>query len=107
MSWWVNASQGERLAQIDGGLECGMTAKQVAMNCCVTVKHAAMAVRGFAELHGRRFPARMSEGGRKRVSEACHERNVRRIRSLARIYPDQAFSIFTPDEAEPFLEDRA
>lgn len=30
--WWKDASDSERLAQIDGGQECGMTVRQIAMN---------------------------------------------------------------------------
>lgn len=52
MTWWDKASTEERLAQIDGGLECGLTARQVAM--------ASRAVRSqivkFAGAHGRHFP---------------------------------------------------
>lgn len=37
MTWWHNASKGQRLAQIDGGIELGMTAKQIALASGVVV----------------------------------------------------------------------
>ena len=33
MSWWDKATTEQRLAQIDGGIECGMNAAQIAFNC--------------------------------------------------------------------------
>lgn len=50
--WWYSASQAQKLAQIDGGLECGMTATQVAM-VSGTVSGT---VQGFAQKHDRSFP---------------------------------------------------
>jgi hypothetical protein len=31
--WWDRASFGERIAHVKGGIECGMTWEQIAMNC--------------------------------------------------------------------------
>lgn len=52
--WWHNASVEQRLAQIDGGIECGLTAGQVAMVSGSTPG----AVGSFAIFYGRKFPAK-------------------------------------------------
>lgn len=31
MSWWSKASEAQKLAQIDGGIECGLSAREVAI----------------------------------------------------------------------------
>lgn len=57
MSWWDRASRDERLAQIDAGIELGMSAHQVAMNCgCVYDgdKKGALLDK-FARYYGRHF----------------------------------------------------
>lgn len=59
--WWYRASQEEKLAQIDGCIELGMTAAQCAMNCGCFYEvsgwmRAGMVVSSFAAYHGRSFP---------------------------------------------------
>jgi len=55
--WWYRASIEQRLAQIDGGVECGLTARQVAMVSGVDMdRHPAQVVASFAIKHGRHFP---------------------------------------------------
>ena len=54
--WWYRASQPQKLAQIDGGIQLGMTAKQVAMLSGVAGDHAHAIVNNFALRHGRSFP---------------------------------------------------
>lgn len=51
-SWWHRATPEQRLAQIDGGVECGMTSRQVAM--ASGVSHTT--IRIYAANNGRRFP---------------------------------------------------
>lgn len=51
MNFWNTATQEQKLAQIDGGLELGMTANQVAMNCGVK----PFTLTAFARSHGRSF----------------------------------------------------
>lgn len=52
MSWWANASTEQRLAQIDAGIELGMTARQVAMASGI---EDARPISRFAFYHGRKF----------------------------------------------------
>ena len=52
-SWWQNATTEQRLAQIDGGLECGMTSGQVA----VASRTSAHNIRQMAVRYGRHFPS--------------------------------------------------
>lgn len=54
MSFWNTATQEQKLAQIDGGIECGMNARQVATNLGTTLG----AVGTFARNHGRSFGGR-------------------------------------------------
>jgi len=59
-SWWHTATREQRLAQIDGAIELGMTSKQCAMNCgCVydegSGRQGGVSVRDFAGYHGRLF----------------------------------------------------
>lgn len=63
-SWWSSASTAEKLAQLDGGIECGMTAAQIALNCGAP---SAMAVYHIAHSNGRRFP---TEGRARAVRRA-------------------------------------
>ena len=51
MSFWNTATQEQKLAQIDGGLELGLTANQVAINCGVK----PFTLTAFARFHGRSF----------------------------------------------------
>ena len=53
MTFWRKASIEQKLAQIDGGIECDMTIRQIAMNVGAT----RTAVAEFGRRHGRRFPA--------------------------------------------------
>ena len=52
-NWWARASTEQRLAQVDAGIELGMTARQVAMASGANTRSA---VWGFARNHGRHFP---------------------------------------------------
>jgi hypothetical protein len=54
-TWWERASTEERLAQIDGGIACGMTSKQVAVNCGAPIYRDGNALICFANAHGRKF----------------------------------------------------
>lgn len=100
MSWWANATVEQKLAQIDGGIECGMTARQIGLNCGATL----IAVRNFGNYHGRSFPAKFSSmshqkkagrsgGAAKRISTA---RNFGAPNTLMK----DAFVIFDRDEPQ-------
>lgn len=64
-SWWSSASTEEKLAQIDGGIECGMTARQIAMCVGVSDKHDGGTIRVFAFRHGRNMPTTQSQSAKK------------------------------------------
>jgi hypothetical protein len=66
MSFWRKATVEQKLAQIDGAIELGMTSVQCARNCGASTD---MAVRNFAGRHGRNFP-RTGEQARRKISEA-------------------------------------
>lgn len=51
-NWWANATPEQRLAQIDGGIECGMSARQVAM---ASGCENAASLHAFASSYGRQF----------------------------------------------------
>jgi hypothetical protein len=67
MSWWKSASVEQRLAQIDGGIECWMTARQVAAAC--GLRDGSHVVASFAAFHRRSFLS-----GRHRTSSAIRGR---------------------------------
>lgn len=95
--WWYGASVEQRLAQVDGGIECGMTAKQIAMNCGAGIYHERdSGVSAFARKHGRYFG-----------SDNAHKGNVTtRAREGARVFhaktkldmTDYHFNIFALGE---------
>lgn len=51
MTWWHNASKEQRLAQIDGGIELGLMAKQIALVSSASERQIA----AYANSHGRYF----------------------------------------------------
>jgi hypothetical protein len=55
MSWWNTATQAQKLAQIDGGIECGLTARQIAIASGMD-EAEAVSVRWFANNHLRSIP---------------------------------------------------
>jgi hypothetical protein len=57
MTFWKTATKEQKLAQIDGGIECGMTARQVAMNCGTP----SINVYRFAERNNRSLPAKKAK----------------------------------------------
>ena len=94
MSFWDTATTAQRLEQIDGGIECGMNAAQIAMNCgCVhNNNNKGYLIRMFATEHGRRFTA-CAPSNTYALSLGRHTFVKRRIARTHSI-PDEAFSIF-------------
>ena len=68
-SWWNRASVEQRLAQIDGGIELGLTARQVAVFRGLPAEGEvdySQRLRSWAMYYGRRFPlANRQRGGLK------------------------------------------
>lgn len=69
-TWWDKASTAERLAQIDGGIECGLTAAQIGMTCGAS----RWAVADFAGSHGRSLVRKKSTFGKSRHHERDRDR---------------------------------
>lgn len=77
--WWYRASTEQRLAQIDAGIELGMTAAQVAMNCgAAFYSDGKSHVHVFARDHGRKFRNSQEE----RALQIEQRKEVERLRRL-------------------------
>jgi len=64
--WWYSATREQKLAQVRAGIELGMTAQQIAMNCGCLYRNRRDGSRGglvshFAEYHGLTFPRKETE----------------------------------------------
>ncbi len=88
-SWWSRASRDQKLAQIDGGIECGVCAKHIAMNVGASVS----AVHEFGRRNGRKFTGKNTTVQLRRAGSIAGVKNARRLGK-----PDceiaSAFSIF-------------
>ncbi|RKD69001.1 hypothetical protein [Rhizobium sp. WW_1] len=104
MSFWENSTDEQKLAQIDGGIECNMTIRQIAANCGTT--HAKLAY--FGRTHGRKFPA-LSAGSPIRKAAGARGGSVRKIMvarasGASNIHMQDAFSIFgSTNDADTLL----
>lgn len=103
-SWWDTATTEERLAQIDGGIECGMIARQIAKN--LRMEGRWETVRVFANRKGRYFYGDISVEGMQ-AKRAAWMRLARRNgaceESLEESFKD-AFSIFPAASQEHLFE---
>ncbi len=70
MAWWKNASTDERMAQVEGGLECSMTAAQIATASRTTRQE----VIAFGEEHGLRFRERRGANQPKKPPSPIFDR---------------------------------
>lgn len=68
--WWDRATNAERLAQIDGGIELGMMPRHVAWN--LGVRYLTLVQ--FAHKHGRKFAYT--------VRGVYHDRRAARVRPV-------------------------
>jgi hypothetical protein len=107
MAFWDKATQEQRLAQIDGGIECGMTSKQIAtcLGAPIYIDGKSNAVNDFGNYHGRQFPTTARGIGLKawKSAERRISEKARRIRGEPEITDPTAFSIFnTPQDPNPF-----
>lgn len=62
-SWWRRATTEQRLAQLDGAIELGMTAAQLALNCGSNAANCHV----FASRHNRSFPSRGTSASHARA----------------------------------------
>lgn len=94
-SWWYRASKDQKLAQIDGGIECGICAKHIAMNVGATVS----AAQEFGRYHGRKFSGKNTIAQNRIAGGIAGISNARRLGK-----PDceisSAFSIFEDASSE-------
>ena len=107
MSFWSTATTEQRLAQIDGGIECGMTSKQIAMCLGAPIYGDGHSNRVlvFAQYHGRHFPTSKVTVGRRygKVGGRIGGLVTARKRGRPEIQADGAFEIFPQDHEEtPF-----
>ena len=106
-SWWSRASTEQKLAQIDGGISLGMTAKQVAMCLRVDTQNKAETVNAFAYRNGRRFPTTKREALRRWGNATGKTNGINSARRAGK--PDyeivSAFSIFGDAPTETSLFD--
>ena len=73
MNWWRKASEAEKLAQCEGGIELGMSQAQIAMNCRVS----KWTIMQFCLDHGiSRGKGRRTENGEKACLRAAATSNV-------------------------------
>ncbi len=105
MTFWDTATREQKLSQIDGGIECGMSPKHIAM--CLGAP-SQEAVKVYGNRSGRSF--HNAANRTKSSREAGRVSGV--ISSRQRGTPDyeihSAFSIFdTDDQDETFLEEVA
>ena len=93
MTFWTSSTDDQKLSQIDGGIECGMTRTQVAMNCGTTMN----AVAYFASRHGRTFNGRASAQSAREGGIVQRIVKARRA-GASNVLMKDAFSIFSPVE---------
>jgi hypothetical protein len=102
-SWWSRASTEQKLAQIDGGISCGMSGRHIAMNVGAT----RAAVLEFGRRHGRKFVAKATASQRQTAGRIAGVEAARRTGK-----PDydisSAFSIFGGEPTDrPFIDEVA
>lgn len=78
--WWHRASTEQRLAQLDGGIECGLTARQIAV-ISQTTRHAVLQ---YAHIHRR--PLAASRADASGDGGAAYQAKLRRERARRQAY---------------------
>lgn len=105
MSFWSNSTTFQKLAQIDGGISLGMTARQIAMNCGTKRDNVA----SLGRRHGRVFPAVNSGGGHESAGARRGGSVTRIIRArkhgASNMLMADAFTIFDPSEPEDMFDE--
>ncbi len=90
MSFWEKSTDEQKLAQIDGGIECLMTIRQIAMNCRTT----QAAVGHLGRKYGRAFPARFSSPAAGKRAISVRAIIAARLARVPNVLMNDAFSIF-------------
>jgi hypothetical protein len=93
MSFWEKSTDEQKLAQIDGGIECNLTIRQIAMNCGAT----SPAVAYFGRKHGRSFPAKYSSHAACKRAISVRTIITSRAARVPNLLMKDAFSIFGTD----------
>jgi len=103
-AWWEMASETERLAQIDGGISLGMSARQVAANCGFDLLgNDHLRVRQYAAMRGRHFVTQYHTPRMKAASKQSH--NARRRRAgVAETQAYDAFELFGAERQERLFD---
>ncbi len=74
-TWWVRSTEAQKLAQVDGAIDCGMTERECAMNLRVSIPddiHAHTVVYAWAYRRGRRFNGKIAPHKTKRNAGNSH-----------------------------------
>lgn len=100
ISWWSRASTEQKLAQIDGGIELGMSGRHIALNVGAT----RSAVLEFGRRYGRRFVAKASPAQMQQAGRVGGLKQARRL-GTADFEISSAFSIFGEQPVEASLFD--
>jgi hypothetical protein len=95
ISWWSRASTEEKLAQIDGGIECKMSGQHIALNVGTT----RAAVLEFGRRHGRKFTGKASIAQNQRAGLIAGLEMARR-RGRMEFEIASAFTIFSDAPTE-------
>lgn len=99
-SWWSRASTEQKLAQIDGGIELGMSGRHIALNVGAT----RSAVLEFGRRHGRRFVAKASLAQMQHAGRIAGLQHARRLGKVD-FEISSAFAIFGEKPVEASLFD--
>lgn len=105
MSFWQKASIQQRLAQIDGAIECGLTYKQMAMNmACEDWRQ----IQYFANHHGRFSRNGSLVNHNQRIIRSSQVKQVSHNRSQGRpeVEAGRAFEIFPSKAKEDHILDK-
>lgn len=104
--WWERASTEDRLAQIDGGIEAGLSSLEIAKIVGAPIYHdgKSNAAHAFGSSHGRRFSRVNVRANGRRGGLAAGILNARR-RGVADSEISSAFDLFdAPHHQDRFID---
>jgi hypothetical protein len=97
MTFWKTATKEQKLSQIDGGIECGMSARQIGLNLGTSRDN----VIAFANGNGRSFP-RTSIRPAQSVKAMAHAMKRKLVDDNTKM--PEAFDIFGAKESKWEME---